>query len=623
MQIVQRASRFSAVVALLLVLVLAACGGGGSSQPATPIPASVAPPTAPRAAAPAMPGGTANAPVVTQAPNSVPSAVAPAPTLPPLVLPTASALNPNMPTTVLTEVGAADAHSLNPILIADPVSDALSRLFFSGLVTINPKDGTASPDLAESWTTSDDGLTWTFKLRPNVQWSDNQPLTADDVAFSYNLYLNRDANSPHYTTVYTAVESVTAADPRTVRFKLRAPLATFLTGVATYGIVPQHVLINTQPADLATADFGMTSNVVGTGPYRLTKWLRNERIDADANPSYHLGKVAAPRYSYLVLPTDDAVRDALTTGKADFGLVSPAVQGGLKGTPGIAVTTYDTYELTYIGLQLDASKPAGKIFANGDVRRALMLALDRDALVKDVRGGLGAVADGIEPPPSWAAVPVDPKYRPNLDEAKRLLDNAGWKPGSDGVRVKDRQTLSFNLSTNNSNPVRERYAALCRDAWAKIGVNVTVVSEKFSAFQDRITRTRDFDAFVASYVGDVDPDTLESALFSIDAAKSGFNAGRYLNLEVNDLLFRARTLAKPEQRDARKDLYTKIQQRVMGDLPILPLDFSKDAVAVSSRVTNFAPSANDLGLRYRALAYTWGVNDSAAVVTVAAPTKKP
>ncbi len=102
----------------------------------------------------------------------------------------------------------------------------------------------------------------------------------------------------------------------------------------------------------------------------------------------------------------------------------------------------------------------------------------------------------------------------------------------------------------------------------------------------------------------MDPDL--SSLFSIDAAKSGLNAGRYLNTDVDSMLSKARAIYKPEQQQERKDLYTKIQQRVMTDLPILPLDFSKKAVAVrDNRVKGFDPSATDLGLRYRALAYTW------------------
>ena len=122
-------------------------------------------------------------------------------------------------------------------------------------------------------------------------------MTADDITYSYGLYLNRDANSPRYNTAYSVVETVTAVDDRAIRFKLRLPTASFLTEVATFGIVPQHSLVNTQPADLATSDFGTTSNIVGTGPFRMTRWLRSERMEAEADPTYHLGKVASPNYT--------------------------------------------------------------------------------------------------------------------------------------------------------------------------------------------------------------------------------------------------------------------------------------------------------------------------------------
>jgi len=601
------------VLALMLVLVLSACGGGGDATTLAPGTVAGLPTVAPPTMI-ARPPGTPGVSVM-PIPSAPGTNIMPNMTAPPIgPRPTALA-NPNAPTTVLTEAGTTDARTLNPILIGDPVSDSIARLFFSGLITLDPKTGNPLPDLAEAWTISGDGKQYVFTLRKGLQWSDGQSVVPDDVVFTFNLYLNRDANSPRQATISSEVESVSTQGDRAVRFNLRVPAANFLTDIGTYEIVPQHTLVNTTPADLATSDFGTTANVIGTGPFRLTKWLRGERIEAEANPTYHLGKVAVPRYARIVLPTDNAMRDALTKGTADFAIVSPAVRNGLMGVKGVSVRMYATYELTYVGLQLDNTRPdarpATKFLTDPAVRRALMLALDRDAMVRDARSGLATVADGIEPPPSWATAFIDPKYRQNLNEARRLLDVAGWQPGPDGVRTKDRQMLTLTISINNSDPVREAYARLLRDAWKQIGVNATVQSEPFALFRDRITRTHDFDAFVGSYIGSVDPNSLETDLFSIDAAKGGFNVGRYLNMEVDKNLADARVLYKPEQQGQRKDLYIKAQTKVMTDLPILPLDFSQGVVAVSDRVVNFTPSTTDIGLRYRAFAWQWGVNDSA------------
>ena len=605
------------LLTLAVVLVLTACGGGSGTNLA---PGTVA--DVPTVALPTLIPGTSVAPGVSAVPGvatvarpvsgTMTGMTAPPGTTGPR--PTALA-NPNAPTIALTEGGTSDARTLNPILINDPVSDSIARLFFSGLVTLDPKTGNPLPDLAEAWKMSDDGKQYVFTLRKGLQWSDNQPVVPDDVVFTFNLYLNRDANSPRQATIYSAVESVSAISDRAVQFTLRVPAASFLTDIATDEIVPQHTLVNTAPADLATSDFGTTANVIGTGPFRLTKWLRGERIEAEANPTYHLGKVAVPRYVRIVLPTDDAMRDALTKGTADFGLVSPTVGKGLTDMKGVSTQTFDTYELTYVGLQLDNgrpdARPAAKFLADSNVRQALMLALDRDATVREARGGLASVADGIEPPPSWASGSIDPKYRLDADRAKQLLDGAGWRPGPDGTRAKDGQPLAFTISINTGDPVRETYARLLSDAWGRIGVRAMVQSEPFVPFRDRITRTRDFDVFVAGYIGSVDPNTMETDLFSIDAAKGGFNVGRYLNTEVDKNLAEARILFNPTQQSQRKDLYLKVQGKVMADLPILPLDFSKSTVAVNGRVTGFMPSATDIGLRYRAFAWRWGVNDSA------------
>ncbi len=617
---------FLRTLALPAALALAACAGDDDGRQAPPVTLapppteypSVAPPSP--AARPAS-GGTAGATTGTATvgtpggTGTSGTASVPRPTMPVPRAMQAMQANPNAATATLTEVGTSDAKSLNPILIGDPVSDAISRMFFSGLVAIDPRTGNPTPDLAESFTVSDDGLAYTFTLRNGVKWSDGQAMVPEDIVFTYNLYQNRDANSPHYTTIFAAVEGVTTITNRAVRFRLRGAAANFLTDIATFPIVPQHSLVNTAPADLTTSDFGTTANIVGTGPFRVTRWLRGERIEAEANPTYHLGKVAAARYVRLVLPTDDAVRDALATGAADFGTVSGVVQRGLMGRPGLKVLPYDTYTLTYVGLQLDAARqdarPATRFLTNRDVRRALMLALDREMMLRDARGGLGFVADGIEPPPSWATTAVDPRYRPDPEGAKRLLDAAGWLPGPDGVRVRERQPLTLTLLTNNSDPAREAYARLLREAWTRIGVGVAVQVEPWSAFRDRVTRTRDFDAFIAGITGDADPHGLESSLFSTDAARGGLNLGRYLNTEMDGWLTRARSLYKPEQRNERRELYVRVQQKAMAELPILPLDFARAFVAVSDRVTNFGPSAGDLGLRYRPLAWQWGVNDSA------------
>ena len=220
-------------LALLLVLTLAACGDDALppavtlAAPPTPFPAAptVVPPSV---GMPGTPGA------ITAAPNA-PGATGPAVNGGPRS--TAQA-NPNAATATLTEVGSSDAKTLNPVLIGDPVSDAISRLFYNGLVTIDAKTGNPLPDLAESWTMADDGLSFTFTLRANVKWSDGQAVIPDDVAFTYNLYLNRDANSPHYTTVYTAVQSVGVTGNRAVKFLLRTPAANFLNDIATFPIVP-------------------------------------------------------------------------------------------------------------------------------------------------------------------------------------------------------------------------------------------------------------------------------------------------------------------------------------------------------------------------------------------------
>ncbi|MBX6340985.1 MAG: ABC transporter substrate-binding protein, partial [Thermomicrobiaceae bacterium] len=226
------------------------------------------------------------------------------------------------------------------------------------------------------------------------------------------------------------------------------------------------------------------------------------------------------------------------------------------------------------------------LFLDPRVRRALMLALNRGAAVEAIWGGRARVADGTLPPASWAYAASGTTYAQRRDEAERLLAEAGWLPGPDGVRVKDGQPLRFTLTTNGENPQRRRAAEWLAESWRAIGVDAVIDFEKWSGVKDRVAHTRDFQALLLECRWDVDPD--QTALFSSDSFFDGLNAGHYANAQVDALLEKALESRDPAE---RKRLYAQAQDAVMKDLPVLPLWFPELTLAISDRLHDVNPTA--------------------------------
>ncbi|HEU5423875.1 MAG TPA: ABC transporter substrate-binding protein, partial [Nitrolancea sp.] len=298
--------------------------------------------------------------------------------------------------TKIVEGETAEPRTLNPVLAADPLSDELSHLVFDGLVLVDPQTGKPVGDLAETWDISDDRKSYTFHLRPGVRWSDGTAFSAADVVFSYNLMLNEDARSPRYSRLKQQVAQVSARDATTVLITLQQPDAAFLTTLATLGIVPEHVLGSVLPEQIVSDPFGIALTV-GTGPFTLQSWAPGQELTFTRNASsFRPAQVA--EYVYRVV-TPDELGAGLADGSIDWGPIDPALLDKAKGDRKIKVVSLPGFELEAVALQLDPAK--SQLFLDPRVRQALLLALDRDALVAQVWHGQARVAGGTIPPASW------------------------------------------------------------------------------------------------------------------------------------------------------------------------------------------------------------------------------
>ena len=476
----------------------------------------------------------------------------------------------------ITEGSLSEPRTLNPVLVADPVSEDVSHLVFNGLVTAAPDTAEPRPDLAASWDVSDDGLTYTFHLRDGVRWHDGEPFSARDVVFTYDLMMNDRAKSPRYSRLVERVRNVEAPDEATVTFTLARPDAAFLTTLATFGIVPEHLLATVLPEDLVANPFG-TSTIVGTGPFVLRQWVRGDRIVFQQNAQYFKGVPAVQEYVYDVAATSDELAQGLRDGSIDWAQVDPGTAAVIAGADHLETLSLPSYELVYVALQLDPARDA--LLADVNLRRALMLALDRSQLVDVIWNGHARVVQGVIPPASWAATDSTVPLGPDQDEARRLLDAAGWVVGDDGIRVKDGARLRVTLTTNGDSPVRRRTAEWLVDRWREIGVEGVLDFERWSAVRGQVVRSGDFQALLLGYRADVDPD--QSILWSSDAFFDGFNVGHYAHDAVDEAL--AAALATTD-RDERRAHYVTMQDQVLRDLPVIPLVSPDVVVARNERL---------------------------------------
>ncbi|MGI8854344.1 MAG: peptide-binding protein [Thermomicrobiales bacterium] len=588
--------------------ILAACGGstatdtpkpaaptaagGATAAPTTAASAAAAPTTAAAAAAtqPAasVTGTTAASSAVAASPASAASSAAS-----PAATGTAAAgktiASQIDPAAIkkgghITEAWNTDIRVLNPIVSTDVYSGYITNLLFDGLVVVDPDTLDAAPRLATKWEIAPDNKTYTFTLKQGVKWHDGQPFSADDVKFSYDLYMDPKTGTPRAGTLNEHIASVTVKDPQTVVFVLKDVIAPFMVTDVSFGIVPKHVLENVKREEIPTNDF-TTTKPIGTGPFKFKEWIRGDHVTVVANPDYHLGAPALDQYVYKIVKDNTVLYQQLKTGEVDYGTVSPDFYDDAKKQTNFDTIPYDTFSFTYIAYNLDPAKTM--LFQDPKLRQALSYALDRKSIVDKILNGLGTVGVGTEPIRSWAYAPdkITTKYDYDPKKAAQMLDDLGWKPGSDGIRVKDGKKLSFTLNASSGDKVTEGTVSVFQENWKSVGVEMKPQLEEFSNLVTRVAKNFDFEVFMLGFSQSVDPD--QQTFFDSKQHPSGFNRVSYSNATVDkDLNDALHTL----DREKRKQLYIDAQNQIVADVPILVIYFSKGIIGINKRVKNRIPN---------------------------------
>jgi peptide/nickel transport system substrate-binding protein len=475
--------------------------------------------------------------------------------------------------------------TLIPMLAGDSASHSVAGMIFNGIVKYHT-DLSVIGDLAESWTISSDGMVIAFRLKKGVKWADGVEFTADDVMFGYKTIIDEKTPTP-YKEDYMQVKKFEVLDRYTFRVTYKKPFAPALTSWGNLVVLPKHLL---EGKDITKSDFGR--NPIGTGPYKLKKWVSGQEVVLDSNRGYFDGRPYIDRYIYRVIPDPATLFLELQAGGIDMMGLTPIQYTKQTDTDffrkNFQKFRYPVFNYTYMGFNLKHPW-----FKDKRVRQAIAHAIDKSEIIDVVLFGLGSPATGPYVPNTWPYNPAVKKYEFDPGKAKRLLREAGWEDtDGDGIIEKDGKPFQFTILTNMGNRLRINTATIIQWRLAKVGIKVEIRLLEWSTFINEFIDKRRFEAVILGWSIGLDPDQYD-IWHSGKTREKEFNFVSYSNPLVDTLLEKGRRTFDIEE---RKKAYYKIQEILADDLPYVFL-YVPDAIpSVHSRVKGIKPSP--IGISY-------------------------
>jgi peptide/nickel transport system substrate-binding protein len=502
-----------------------------------------------------------------------------------------------------------DVDSLNPFIGIVAESYEVYQVMYDYLVGYSQKDYSPVPGLAESWTVSQDGLTWTFKIRQGAKWSDGQPVTARDAAYTFNRIMKGTFEQTNYP--YTDnLKSVTATDDATLVMVAKKPSPTMLR--IAIPILPEHVWKDISAKEVET--FENDKNAVGSGPFILEERKTGQFVRLRANKSYWGG---APKIDELVFRpfnNADALLQALRKGEIDFADdLDPAPFNSLKNTPGITAVAADYpgfQELAFnTGAALDTGEPIGDghpALKDKRLRRAIAHAIDRQALTDRVLQGYGSPATGVIP-----SLYKDLHFAPgdgqgfdfNLGTANQLLDQAGYRDtNGDNVREMPNggRPLRFRLFARQESGESQQSAQFIKGWLRDIGIAVDVRVVEANRLTELIGQG-EFDMFEWGWVVEPDPNY---QLSTFTCGSRSYKSGGTVTANLSDSFYCNPAYDKLYEQQgvtidpARRAQIVKDMQRMLyEDAPYVLTFYYDDLQAYrSDRFAGFVPQPDPGGV---------------------------
>jgi peptide/nickel transport system substrate-binding protein len=515
----------------------------------------------------------------------------------------------------------AEPKTLNPVTATDAVSREVIGRLMGDLIEINRSTQQTEPALAKSWKISPDGRTFTLQLRKGIRFSDGHPFDADDVVFSFNVYMDEAIDSPQRDLLIIDGKPilVTELDQYTVRFALPRPYAAAERLFDGLAMMPKHLLekpyreghfiqawsLNAQAAEVA-----------GLGPFRLKQYVPGQRIAVERNPYYWKVDRENQRLPYLdelvflFVGTEDAQVMRFEAGETDivsrlssenYNLLSREKSrlGSQLADMGPSLEyNFLLFNLNDLnGKKLDEVAGKQAWFRDLKFRQAISAAVDRDSIVRLVYGARGTALWGNVGPGNKLWInPNIPHPQRSVETARQLLKSAGYSWNQSGQLLDTAgRPVEFSIITSSSNSQRMKMATLLQDDLSHLGMQVHVVPLEFRAMIDRVFQSFDYDAAIMGLGGgDADPNPEmnvwafagTSHLWHLGETKPASDWEREL-----DQLMQQQMVTLDYTK--RKQLYDRAQQLIADNLPFVFLGTPNILASASARVGNFHPAVID------------------------------
>ncbi len=460
--------------------------------------------------------------------------------------------------------------NLDPRFATDAYAIRIGKLIFPGLVTLD-ENFKPKPLIAEKIETLND-TTYMITLKKGVRFHDGQELTASDVEYTFKSIMDPELKSPH-ASGFQKINKIEVLDPYTLKITLNEPFAPFEEQILVFGIIPKHVAENLKDK--------FNTNPIGAGAFKFEKQLDGGDVYLVKNTNYFETPPHIDRLIFKVIP-DVTVR-MLELLKGSIDLTQNALPQTLlerfKNSDKVNVMYSPSASLTYIGFNLN-----DPMLKNSKVRKAIAYAINREDIIKYKFEGHATLARGALGPINWAYEPNVSTYEHNVEKAKKLLDEAGYKdPDGDGPKA--RFELVFKTSTEKE---RIDIAKIYIDNLKNVGIQLSLRTHEWGVFFTDI-QEGNFHLFSLKWPFVAYPDFLYYIFHTKSFPPNGANRGRYTNAEVDKLLDQSR---KELDRGKQKEIFSKLQNILADELPYIFLWHEENNAVVNKRVKNYTLSAS-------------------------------
>jgi peptide/nickel transport system substrate-binding protein len=503
-----------------------------------------------------------------------------------------------------------DVDSTNPFTGIAAASFEVYQMMYPTLTEYSAADFSTVPGLAESWEESEDQTYWTYKIRPDLKWSDGEPLTARDAAYTFNRVINGDIEQTNYGGYTSTITRAEAPDDTTLVLYVKRP-SPIMYQLAVY-ILPEHIWkdIDAKKVKSFKNEPENGEPVVGGGPYVLIERRKGEYLRFAANPNFYAGKPAADEIVFRVYKNTDAIAEALRKGEVDYANdLSANVFNSLANTDGITTvpSVYSGFnQIAFnMGAALTDGTPIGdgsKLVLDPQVRLAIAQATDRQVLADKVYGGFARPGTTIIPP-LYTNLHLEPENQVafDLDAANATLDAAGYTMGDDGVRTSaDGERMSLRLFGRQESSESQKVVEYVKDWLSQIGIEVKVKIVSEDTLYEKVGNG-DFDMFEWGWVVEPDPD-YQLSTFTCDQRSTdddgtifaGLSDSFYCDAEY-DKLYQEQKLETDQGK--RADIVKAMQQMLFdSNAYVVTVYYDNPTAYRSDRWTNFTPQPEPDGV---------------------------